>query len=150
MRFLTCLVLLASVSSPAVAADPMPLDPPLRERCEKILRDASTLLNVWRDRAVHAPTAARTWLSLVAKAVDLGERIAALSPAEGCPRCRHINDALAPAARAELLERARQAAARHADHSQELVDLRKDNMYLRQSVARLLDEKLGPERGVRR
>ena len=55
MRGLVALSLLAVPVAPAAAADPTPLDPALRQRCEQILRDGLKSDEFWP--AMHAAEA---------------------------------------------------------------------------------------------
>src|SRR4051812_34134744 len=96
MRGLAALALLAVTSSPAAAADPTPLEPALRERCETVLRDAFRLDDFWP--AMHAAEA----LTLAGHGKEVLESLAKRNENDDQKRCGLAREAVRAGDRTKL------------------------------------------------
>jgi sialidase-1 len=96
MRGLVALALLALASSPAAADPPAPLDPALRERCEKVLREVLKSDEFWP--AMHAAEA----LTLAGRGEEVLAALAKRSEADDQKRCGLAREAVRAGDRAKL------------------------------------------------
>jgi sialidase-1 len=96
MRRLAALALLALAASPAAAADPPPLDPALRDRCEKVLRDGLKSDEFWP--AMHAAEA----LTLAGHGKEVLEALAKRTETDDQKRCGLAREAVRAGDRTKL------------------------------------------------
>jgi sialidase-1 len=99
MRGFVALALLAAALSPAAAAEPpapAPLDPALRDRCEKVLRDGLRSGEFWP--AMHAAEA----LTLAGRGHDVLAALAKRSAADDQQRCGLAREAVRAGDRTKL------------------------------------------------